>query len=238
MTTDTSTEPALEFELEAIGYGPATLSNDVTDRTGIHPGDELTARINATGAALADELKRQGYELTPAELDSMRAEAADCFAPASLADVAKLIGDSAGLLRSSSDSRTASPEELEERFEAIGAAVFDSIAETLGAGRNTAEDLDPGDPEDSEIFSRRARLELGRRDCSPDVRELADEFAENGLGDLADYLRANGLAATRRWLDETAIPQAREEDRELHRGEGFELGNLEVARETLEGFGA
>jgi hypothetical protein len=62
--------------------------------------------------------------------------------------------------------------------------------------------------------------------------DLADEFAENGLYDVAEYLRANGRAATREWLP-GRIEEAREDDRQYHHGEGFELGNLEVARDRL-----
>jgi hypothetical protein len=64
------------------------------------------------------------------------------------------------------------------------------------------------------------------------VRELADEFAENGLHDVAEYLREHGVADTRVWI-EGRIAEAREEDRLYHRGEGWELGNLEVARDLL-----
>lgn len=66
------------------------------------------------------------------------------------------------------------------------------------------------------------------------TEELAEELEENGLGDLADYLRRRGLEEARRWLEEEELPRARTEDRELHHGEGFELGNLETALERLE----
>lgn len=58
--------------------------------------------------------------------------------------------------------------------------------------------------------------------------DLADEFTENGLEDVADYLRANGLAATREWID-SAIAESRRNDDP----EGWRLGNLEVAKDRL-----
>lgn len=65
-----------------------------------------------------------------------------------------------------------------------------------------------------------------------DVQMLADEFAENGLYDAAEYLREHGVEATREWI-EGAIEEAREDDRLYHHGEGWTLPNLEVARDRL-----
>lgn len=64
------------------------------------------------------------------------------------------------------------------------------------------------------------------------MQDLADEFAENGLDDVAEHLREHGVAETREWID-GRIAEAREEDRRYHHGEGFELHNLEVARDRL-----
>lgn len=58
--------------------------------------------------------------------------------------------------------------------------------------------------------------------------ELAEEFAENGLYDVADYLREHGPAATRDWLD-SEIAEAKAHDDP----EGWRLGNLQVARDRL-----
>lgn len=66
-----------------------------------------------------------------------------------------------------------------------------------------------------------------------DVQEIADEFAENGLYDAAEYLREHGAEATVRWIDSEAMPKAIEEDQQWHHGEGFELHNLQVARDRL-----
>lgn len=65
------------------------------------------------------------------------------------------------------------------------------------------------------------------------MNDLADEFAENGLYEAADYLREHGVEATLAWIDNEAMPKAIEEDRLWHHGEGFELHNLTVARERL-----
>lgn len=59
--------------------------------------------------------------------------------------------------------------------------------------------------------------------------DLADEFAENGLGDVADHLREHGVRATREWIN-GVIADARENDDP----EGWRLGNLETARDRLD----
>lgn len=60
------------------------------------------------------------------------------------------------------------------------------------------------------------------------IAELADEFAENGLSDVAEHLREHGTEATVQWLD-GQIADARENDDP----EGWRLGNLEVAKDRL-----
>lgn len=101
------------------------------------------------------------------------------------------------------------------------------------------ENPDPFDPKDRataekiirnpERFSRakvvRAKETIARN-------ELADEWEANGLADAAAYVRKNGPAAARGYLDR-AIVEAEREDELYHRGEGWELGNLRVARESL-----
>lgn len=59
--------------------------------------------------------------------------------------------------------------------------------------------------------------------------EMAAEFQENGLDDVADYLRAHGAVATRRWIDSVIAEAAENDD-----PEGWRLGNLEVARDRLD----
>ncbi len=63
-----------------------------------------------------------------------------------------------------------------------------------------------------------------------EVDELVEEFAENGLDDVAEHLQANGVTATREWID-GEIDDARANDDP----EGWRLGNLEVARDRLNG---
>jgi hypothetical protein len=58
--------------------------------------------------------------------------------------------------------------------------------------------------------------------------DLADELIENGLDDVAEYLLANGVEATREWID-GAISESRANDDP----EGWRLHNLEVARDRL-----
>lgn len=65
-----------------------------------------------------------------------------------------------------------------------------------------------------------------------EIHELADEFAENGLHDVAEHLRENDIASTREFVEKRLV-EAREDDRLYHHGEGFELHNLEVARDRL-----
>lgn len=58
--------------------------------------------------------------------------------------------------------------------------------------------------------------------------DMAAEFTENGLDDVAEHLREHGLAATRRWIDGEIAEAAENDD-----PEGWRLGNLEVARDRL-----
>jgi hypothetical protein len=58
--------------------------------------------------------------------------------------------------------------------------------------------------------------------------DLAAEFEENGLSDLAEQLRECGTAGAREWLEDE-IAEARANDDP----EGWRLGNLEIARERL-----
>jgi hypothetical protein len=60
------------------------------------------------------------------------------------------------------------------------------------------------------------------------TEELAEEFTENGMSDVAEYLTERGVRETRKWLDAII---ALEDD-----PEGWRLGNLEVARERLATF--
>lgn len=57
---------------------------------------------------------------------------------------------------------------------------------------------------------------------------LADEFAENGLYDVAEYLREHGIERTREWIDGVIVESRMNDD-----PEGWRLGNLEVARDEL-----
>lgn len=66
-------------------------------------------------------------------------------------------------------------------------------------------------------------------DDDSEIEALADEFAENGMTDAADYLREHGRAATLKWL---SAEIADEDDME-----GWRRGNLEVARDRLGGTG-
>lgn len=68
-----------------------------------------------------------------------------------------------------------------------------------------------------------------------DTIDLAEEFRENGLYEAAEYLAENGVKATLTWIENEAMPRAIEEDRLWHHGEGFELHNLQVARDRLNG---
>lgn len=63
--------------------------------------------------------------------------------------------------------------------------------------------------------------------------EMEAEFRENGLDELADKLRDYGPGAAFDWLINVEIPNQRAEDRLYHHGEGWALGNLEVARDCL-----
>lgn len=65
------------------------------------------------------------------------------------------------------------------------------------------------------------------------MEAMENEFRENGLDDLADNLRDYGPAQTFDWLRTIKIPEAREEDRLYHHGEGWELPNLVVAHDRL-----
>ena len=60
------------------------------------------------------------------------------------------------------------------------------------------------------------------------MNDLADEFEENGLPDVAEYLREHGAGATWEWLSEQAAEAKANDD-----PEGWRLGNLEVARGRL-----
>lgn len=60
------------------------------------------------------------------------------------------------------------------------------------------------------------------------TNDLAEEFEENGLNDVADYLRTHGVAATRVWIGGEIAEAAANDD-----PEGWRLGNLEVARDRL-----
>lgn len=63
--------------------------------------------------------------------------------------------------------------------------------------------------------------------------DLADEFEENGLYDLAEFVREHGIESAKVWIDNVAMVRAIEEDRLWHHGEGYELHNLSVARDML-----
>lgn len=59
--------------------------------------------------------------------------------------------------------------------------------------------------------------------------DMAEEFEENGLSDVAEHLLEHGVAATRLWIDGVIAEAAENDD-----PEGWRLGNLEVARDYLE----
>lgn len=61
------------------------------------------------------------------------------------------------------------------------------------------------------------------------ITDLAAEFVENGLDDVAEHLLTNGLLETRYWID-SVIAEAKNDDDP----EGWILGNLEVARDRME----
>jgi hypothetical protein len=71
------------------------------------------------------------------------------------------------------------------------------------------------------------------RDPGP-VEELADEFEENALNDLADYLREHGVAATREYVAAEIVKVRAGDD--PWDPEGESLGNLEVAQDRLASF--
>lgn len=161
--------PALTLpaELDALGYGPATLSNDVTEATGINPGALLSARINGAGANLALELSRGGYGDDPGDVAQAIEEAGAYFVPGDLAGVAALVGDSPGLLRADVREGAAPREAIEETLEAVGRTVAERVADRLKAETST-EDLDPEDAEESAVWSRRASLNALGLPASPD----------------------------------------------------------------------
>ena len=95
---------------------------------------------------------------------------------------------------------------------------------------------DPSDPETAakilrnpERFSRakviRAKATIARTD-------IAERFAEEGLGDLASYVRKHGPVRAIGYCD-AEIARATTEDELYHHGEGWELHNLEAARDEL-----